>query len=542
MERGGNAIDAAVATAFALAVTYPRAGNLGGGGFAVLRLGDGRATSIDFRETAPSAAARDVFLDAQGNVIPGKSTAGYAASGVPGTVAGLALAEEKYGSGRLTWADLIEPARRLAAEGFTVTAALAHDLQASAELLGQFPESRRIFLRNGDPYHAGDRMRQPDLAATLKRLQQHGPSEFYTGTTGQLIADDMKAHGGTITMADLAAYRAIERAPLCGRYRGYEIVTMAPPSSGGIALLQMLEMLEPHDVEALGFNSAAKIHLFAEVMRRAFQDRAQYLGDPDFVPVPTAELLDYDYLMHRMADFDPTHATSNAKLSSGALGAPKFPPSTGELAPSHESTDTTQFSVIDSASNAVSITYTLNGLWGSGVTVPRAGLLLNNEMDDFAAKVGAPNAYGLVQGEANAVAPGKRPLSSMTPTIVSKDGKPLLVTGSPGGPTIISTVLLIITNIIDYGLGVTQAVDAPRFHHQWRPDAIAHEPFFTSPDTLALLTGEGYTVSVRTLYANAPEASALSWGDAETIFVDPQTGLRLGANDLRSPDSAAVGW
>jgi gamma-glutamyltranspeptidase/glutathione hydrolase len=542
LERGGNAIDAAVATAFALAVTYPRAGNLGGGGFAVLRLSDGRATSIDFRETAPSATTRDSFLDANGDPVAGKSTVGYAASGVPGTVAGLALAEKQYGSGRLTWADLLEPARRLAADGFIVTPALAHDLQASAELLGRFPESRRIYLRNGDLYKAGDRFCQPELAATLKRLQQHGPREFYSGVTARLIVDDMRVHGGSIQMADLAAYRAVERPPLHGQYRGFEILTMAPPSSGGLALLQMLGMLEPHDVTALGLNSAAKIHLFAEVMRRAFQDRAQYLGDPDFVPVPTAELLDHEYLAQRMADFDPKRATSNARLPLGVLAAHKWPPLTGEPAALHESSETTQFSVIDASGSAVSITYTLNGLWGSGVTVAKTGVLLNNEMDDFAVKIGSANAYGLLQGESNSIVPGKRPLSSMTPTIVSKEGKPFLVTGSPGGPTIINTVLLVITNIIDYGLSVTQAVDAPRFHHQWQPDTITHEPFFTSPDSIALLQSEGYAISLRTVYPNSPEASALTWGDAETILIDPHTGLFLGANDLRSPDSAAVGW
>jgi gamma-glutamyltranspeptidase/glutathione hydrolase len=530
LKRGGNAIDAAVATAFTLAVTYPRAGNLGGGGFAVLRLSDGRVSSIDFRETAPSAAKPDLFLDTRGNLIPGKSTVGYAASGIPGTVAGLALAEQKYGSGHLSWASLLEPARRLAAGGFAVTPSLAHDLQASAELLGQFPESRRIYLRSGRLYRAGDRMLQPDLAATLARLQHEGPQEFYTGKTARLIAEDMAAHGGLITLADLAGYQAVERAPLRGSYRGYQVVTMPPPSSGGIALLQMLGMLEPHDVAALGLNSAAKIHLFAEVMRRAFQDRARFLGDPDFVRVPVAGLLEPNYLVRRMADFDTARATSNAALPVGVPAA------------THESTETTQFSVIDSAGNAVSITYTLNGLWGSGVTIRRTGLLLNDEMDDFSAKVGAANMYGLVQGAANAIAPGKRPLSSMTPTIVLKDDKPFLITGSPGGPTIINTVLLVITDIIDHGLSVTQAVDAPRFHHQWLPDAIDHEPFFTSPDSAELLRGEGYTLASRTLYPNSPDASARTWGDAETILVDPKTSLRLGANDLRNPDSAAVGW
>jgi gamma-glutamyltranspeptidase/glutathione hydrolase len=530
LRQGGNAVDAAVATAFALEVTYPRAGNLGGGGFAVIRLADGRTASIDFRETAPSDAARDLFLDAQGEVVPGKSTVGHLASGIPGTVAGLALAEEKYGSGRLTWAQLIEPARRLAAEGFAVTPALAHDMQGSEKLLGRFPESRRIYLRDGRFYHAGELFLQPDLAATLTRLQQHGPREFYTGKTARLIADEMAAHGGLITRADLAAYHAVERAPLRGSYRGYEVLTMPPPSSGGVALLQMLGMLEPHDVAGLGLNSAAKIHLFAEVMRRAFRDRAQYLGDPDFVSVPVTELLDRDYLARRMSDFNPSKATSNDALPTGLSAA------------NHESTETTHFSVIDSAGDAVSITYTLNGLWGSGVTVPGTGVLLNNEMDDFTAKVGVQNAYGLVQGEANAIAPGKRPLSSMTPTIVLKDGKPFLITGSPGGPTIINTVLLVMTNIIDHGLSVTQAVDAPRFHQQWQPDAIDHEPFFTSPDSAILLKDEGYVLTTRLLYTNAPEASAHTWGDAESIFVNPQTNQRLGANDPRSPDSAAVGW
>jgi gamma-glutamyltranspeptidase/glutathione hydrolase len=529
LKKGGNAVDAAVATAFALAVVYPRAGNLGGGGFALVRLADGRSTSIDFRETAPAAAGRDLFLDDEGNVIPNRSTIGYLAAGVPGTVAGLALAQSKYGSGRLTWAELIEPARQLAAQGFVVTPALAHDTQVSQGLLEQFPESRRVYLRDGRLYRAGDLFRQPDLAATLARLQRRGPREFYTGKTAALIADEMAAHGGLIKRTDLASYRAVEREPLRGSYRGYEVTTMPPPSSGGIALLQMLGMLEPYDVAALGFNSAAKVHLFAEVMRRAFRDRAQFLGDPDFVKVPVNALLDRNYIAQRMTDFDSNHETSNDKLPSG-------PPVI------HESVDTTHLSVVDSAGNAVGITYTLNGLWGNGVTVRGSGVLLNNEMDDFAAKVGAKNMYGLVQGEANAIAPGKRPLSSMTPTIISKDGVPFLVTGSPGGPTIINTVLLIITNVIDHGLTVTQAVDAPRFHHQWQPDRIDYEPFFTSPDSADILKKEGYTLATRTLYPNAPQNSAHTWGDAETILIDPDTRLRLGANDLRSPDSAASGW
>ncbi len=529
LKRGGNAADAAVATGLALAVSYPRAGNLGGGGFAVLRLADGRLTTIDFRETAPAAATRELFQDAQGNVVPGRSTVGHLASGVPGTVAGLELLYQRYGSHRLTWAQLVEPARRLADKGFAVTPALARDMQASTKLLGRFEESRRIFLRNDHPYEPGELFKQADLAATLHRIERHGAKEFYTGKTAELIAAEMAAHDGLITRADLAAYRAVEREPLRGHYRGYEIVTMAPPSSGGIALIQMLGMLESRDVSSLGFNSAAKIHLFAEVMRRAFRDRAEFLGDPDFVRVPTAHLLDPDYITQSMRSFDPEHATPSKALPPAAM-------------PPKESTETTHFSIVDAAGNAVAITYTLNGLWGNGVTVKGAGFLLNNEMDDFTSKVGVRNGYGLLQGESNAIAPGKRPLSSMTPTIVLKDGKPFLVTGSPGGPTIINTVLLVITNVIDFHMSVTQAVDAPRFHHQWMPDSIDHEPFFTSPDTVALLEKEGHALRTRKLYPNSPEAEGRTWGDAESIQIDPETGHRLAAHDLRSPDSAAVGY
>jgi gamma-glutamyltranspeptidase / glutathione hydrolase len=537
LRKGGNAIDATVASAFVLAVTYPRAGNLAGGGFALVRLSDGRTTSIDFREAAPAGATRDMFLDSHGNEIAGRSTVGYLASGVPGTVAGLALAEQKYGSHRLTWAQLLEPARQLAERGFPVTSGLASDLLSSQPLLAQSPESRRTYLRNGRLYIAGELFRQPDLAATLKRLQHFGPREFYFGKTARLIVKDMESHQGLITLADLASYRAVERTPLRGSYRGYEVLSMPPPSSGGIALLQMLGMLEPREVTSLGLNSAAKIHLFAEVMRRAFQDRAIFLGDPDFVDLPVGQLLDKAYLAGRMMDFDLLHATSSLALPISSIAHP---------APrgiaTHESTETTHLSVIDTAGNAVSLTYTLNGLWGSGVTVTNAGFLLNNEMDDFAAKANAPNAYGLVQGDANAIEAGKRPLSSMTPTIVLKGGQPFLITGTPGGPTIISTVLLVVTNVIDDGMSITQAVDAPRFHQQWLPDVIAHEPFLTSPDSAALLKAQGYDLTLRALYPNGPEVSGHTWGDAESILVDTASGLRLGANDLRSADSAALGW
>lgn len=528
LKQGGNAVDASIATGLALAVTYPRAGNIGGGGFFVIRLADGRATTIDFRERAPARATRDLFLDAQGNVIPGKSTIGHVASGVPGTVAGFALALEKYGSGKMTWAQLVEPARKLAAEGFTMTPGLSRDLRASEKLLTQFPESRRVYLRDGKLYEPGELFIQPDLAATFTRLKKDGPREFYEGETARLIAAEFAANGGLITADDLAAYRAVERAPLRGTYRGYELLTMPPPSSGGVALLQMLGMLEAHDVSALGVNSAAKIHLFTETMRRAFRDRAEFLGDPDFTRVPVTGLLDRAYIAKRMADFDPAKATPSDQLPAGTPTAPR------------ESNETTHFSVMDAAGNAVSVTYTLNDLFGNGVTATGTGILFNNEMDDFAAKVGVKNMFGLLQSEANAIVPGKRPLSSMTPTIVLKEGRPYLITGSPGGPTIINTVLLTITNVIDHGMNVKQAVEAPRFHHQWQPNAINHEPFFTSTDTMDLLRAKGHTLATRKLYPNDPEASARTWGDAESILIDPTTGIRQGANDSRSPDSAAI--
>lgn len=543
MRKGGNAVDAAVATGLALTVTYPRAGNIGGGGFLVLRLADGRVTTIDFREMAPAGASRDMYLDAKGDVAPGRSTVGYLASGVPGTIAGFALALEKYGSGKVTWADVVEPARRLAAEGFAVTPALARDLRASERLLGQFVDSKRVFLRNGQPFEAGERFVQADLGRTFERIKTAGPREFYEGETARLIAADMAAHGGLITQADLKAYRAIERPAIRGRYRGHEIITMPPPSSGGIALLQMFGMVEPHDVAALGHNSAAKIHLFVEAMRRAFRDRAEFLGDPDFVNVPVAGLLDRAYIQGLMANFDPAKATPSEGLAPGSpAGAKPLALTTPIAHLADESVETTHFSVVDAAGNVASCTYTLNGLYGSGVTATGTGILLNNEMDDFTSKVGVKNMFGLIQGEANAIAPGKRPLSSMTPTIVLKDGKPFLVTGSPGGPTIINTTFLIISNVIDHSMRVTQAVDAPRFHHQWQPDVVNIEPFLTSADTTALLTAKGHKLAARKLYPNDPESTARYSGDGESILIDPATGRLLGASDPRSPDAAAVGF
>ncbi len=526
MRQGGNAVDAAVATGFALAVVFPYAGNLGGGGFMMIHLADGRDVAIDYREVAPAAASRDMYLDAQGKLIrgPGGSLQGWRASGVPGTVAGLAHAFQKYGSGKVTWAQVIEPARRLAADGHIVTQGTATAFREYGSRFEPFAESKRIFLKDGAYWKTGDHWRQPELAATLARIQRDGPREFYEGETARLIADGMAKNGGTIALADLQKYQAIERTPLRGTYRGYEIVTMPPPSSGGIALLQMLGMIEPFDVKALGFRSAAQIHLFTEVMRRAFRDRAEYLGDPDFVKVPVAGLLDRAYIARLMQNFDPAKATPSAGMAPGGPAGWVAPVETGE---------TTHFSVIDAAGNAVSNTYTLNGAFGSCVTIPGTGVLMNNEMDDFTTKLGEKNLYGLIQGPANSIAPGKRPLSSMTPTFVLKDGRLVLATGSPGGSTIITVVFNVITNVLDHGMTIRQAVDAPRIHHQWMPDALIYERNSVSPDTVALLKAKGQHLE---------ERDNLIISDAETVAIDWQTGLRQGASDIRKPDSKTVGY
>jgi gamma-glutamyltranspeptidase/glutathione hydrolase len=538
LQRGGNAVDAAVATGLALTVVYPFAGNIGGGGFMLIRLADGRSVALDYRETAPASASRDMYVGPDGHVLtgPASSTVGWRASGIPGSVAGFALALQKYGSGKLTWSDVCEPARRLAADGHRVSQTTAAGFRTYAKLLGQFAESKKIYLNGGAFWKTGDRWQQPDLAATFARLQQHGPREFYEGQTARLIADAMQQNGGHITLGDLKAYQVAERTPLRGAYRGYDIITMPPPSSGGIALLQMFAMLEPFDLAAMGPTSAAKYHLFTEVMRRAFRDRAEYLGDPDFVTVPTAQLLDRAYLKKRMADFSPTRATPSEKIAPG-LGPVKLT----NLPTPHahvysETTETTHFSVVDAAGNAVSNTYTLNGAYGSGVTIPGTGILMNNEMDDFTAKVGVKNMFGLLQGPANAIVPGKRPLSSMTPTIVLKDGQLFLVTGSPGGPTIINTVLQVVSNVIDFGQSATQAVESPRIHHQWMPDSLSYERNGLNPDTAAILKSLGHDFQERASYEGSYQ------GDAETIMVAPQTRLRLGAADPRKGDAKAVGY
>lgn len=491
-------------------------------------MADGAAEAIDYRETAPAAAFREMYFDGG----PRASIVGHRAAGVPGTVAGLALALERHGSGRFTWAQLVEPARKLAAEGFALSEPVARHLSSNSRILEPNAESTRIFLRGGNHFSAGDLLVQPELAATLERLQREGPREFYEGETARLLAAEMEAHGGLITAGDLKSYRAVVREPLRLKYRGCDVLSMPPPSSGGIVLGQMLAMLEPHDTAALPPD--ARAHLLIEVMKRGFHDRASFIADPDFVKVPVAGLLAPDYLRARMKDFDPGRATPSREIG-GIL------PAGAELPAVKEATETTHYSIIDAAGNAVSNTYTLNGHYGNGVTVRGAGFLLNNEMDDFATRPGVPNTYGLIQGEANAVAPGKRPLSSMTPTIVLKDGKPFLIVGSPGGPTIINTVLQVMLNVIDGGMTVAEANAAPRLHHQWLPDEVTFEPGGMTAEVANALIARGHSLGQRQMYwTDKDKANARRLGDAAAILVDPKTGLRHGSADPRSGSSSAA--
>src|SRR5438105_4725080 len=521
LKRGGNAVDAAIAVAFALAVTHPAAGNLGGGGFMMIRLKDGRTTAIDYREMAPSAATRNVYLDKDGNMIQGEggSIEGYRAAGIPGTVRGMELALKKFGSHRLAWAQLIEPARRLAANGFAVTNTLARGLRANREYLSKYTETKRIYLNGGNFYNEGEMFRQPDLAATFARLQQRGPNEFYEGRTARLIVDDLKSHGGLITMEDMRGYVAKEREPLRGNYRGYEIISMPPPSSGGAVLIEMLNILEGYDFKKIDWASSDRYHLMTEAMRRAFADRAEYMGDTDFVKVPVAGLTDKKYAGQLRGTINPERASSSEQVKAGKPAG-------------YESDETTHFTVVDAEGNAVSNTYTLNNSFGSAVVAKGTGVIMNDEMDDFAAKPGTPNLYGLIQGERNAVAPRKRPLSAMTPTFVlRKNGSLWFTVGSPGGPTIINTVLDVITNVIDYNMNIQQAIDAPRIHHQWLPDELVYEPYGLSGDTQNALTSRGHKL-----------AKPRYLGDAEGIMIEEKTGMRLGATDPRRSDGLAVGY
>ena len=493
LQKGGNAVDAAVATGFALAVTHPFAGNIGGGGYMLIRLADGRAAFIDFRERAPEKASRNMYLDPAGNPTQ-DSVLGYRAAGVPGTVRGLEYASNKFG--RKPWAELVQPAVDLAARGFALSYAQANGLKSAAKGLGQFPESNRIFLRGGKFYEPGEVLVQADLGRTLARIAKLGSKDFYEGETARLLVKDMQEHGGLISMDDLQHYVAIERKPMTGRYRGYDIITAPPPSSGGLGILQMLGILEGLGYEKGGAGSASVVHYMTEAMRRYFADRSEHLGDSDFYKVPTAALLDPQYIAGRRASIDPERATPSSEIKPATF--------------SHkEANETTHYTIADGEGNIVCVTYTLNGGYGSKVTATGLGFLLNNEMDDFAAKPGAPNGYGLIQGEANAIAPGKTPLSAMTPTIVLKDGKPVLALGSPGGPTIINSVLEVVVNVLDFGMGLQDAVNWPRFHHQWMPDELKMEPGY-SPDTVALLEQRGYKVA----RVNAQgEVAAIRWNN-----------------------------
>ncbi len=530
LQRGGNAIDAAVAVAFALAVAHPAAGNLGGGGFMMIRLRNGKTTAIDYREMAPAAATRNLYLDQAGNLIKGEggSLLGFRAAGVPGTVRGMELALKEYGSGRLSWSQLIEPSRRLAATGFPVSHKLAMALQKKKPQFELYEDSRKIFLNDGKPYEEGEVFRQPDLAATLARLQRNGAREFYAGLTARLIAAAMKRHNGLITLTDLKGYVAKEREPLHGSYRGYEVITMPPPSSGGVILIEMLNILEGYDLKQMGAASADRYHFMAEAMRRAYADRAEYLGDADFARVPVSALIDKDYAMKQRSTINPEHASTSAEIR---FGNP----------PGAEAGSTTHFTIVDGEGNAVANSYTLNDSYGSKVVAKGTGFLLNNEMDDFSAKPGTPNLYGLIQGERNAIAPLKRPLSAMTPTLVlRRDGSFWFAIGSPGGATIINTVLQVITNVIDYDMNLQQAIDAPRIHNQWLPDEVAYEPYALSEDTLGILKSRGHTLRIRT-DAGWTDGDGYM-GDAAGVMIEEKTGIRLGATDPRRSDGPALGY
>ena len=475
LKKGGNAIDAAVAIGFALAVTHPSAGNIGGGGFMLVRLADGRTTFIDFRERAPQKASHDMYLDANGKPTR-DSIEGWRASGVPGTVRGLELAQQKYG--RQKWADDLQPAIALAAKGHPLSYAEAESLKSKN--LTKFAHSKRIFQRDGRFYEMDEIFVQPELAHTLELIAKGGSKAFYEGEIAKKLAEAEAANGGLITLSDLKNMAAVERKPLTGKYKNYDVITSPPPSSGGVGILQMMEMLDGTGYEKSGAGSAAAIHYVAETMRRFYADRNEYLGDPDFVKNPIAGMLEPAYIQKRRATIDLNHATPSDQVNPGH---PK----------GSESTETTHFSVVDADGNAVAVTYTLNGGFGSGVTAPGLGFLLNNEMDDFSAKPGEPNMFGLVQGEANAIQPNKRPLSSMMPTMLLRDGKLFMVVGAPGGARIITSVTEVVLNVVDFGMNAQDAVDFPRFHHQWKPDKLYLEKAI-SPDTVALLKGMGYDV------------------------------------------------
>ncbi len=536
LRQGGNAIDAAVAVGYALAVVDPCCGNIGGGGFMTIHLKDGRDTFINFRETAPAKATETMYLDAAGKPVPGASLYGYLAAGVPGTVMGLERALKEYG--RLPRATVMADAIRLARDGFVLTRADTDILQAKTDRFAKDPVARRIFLRrDGSPWRPGDRLVQTDLAATLARIAKGGPDAFYKGPIAAAVAKASAANGGILTAQDFAGYTATEGPPLTCSYRGYVLVSSPPPSSGGTTICEILNILEGYDMAALGFRSAQSVHYMVEAMRHAYLDRNTFLGDPAFVKNPLDRLLSKDYAAQLRAKIPADRPTPSAEVVPGSEP--------------HEKAETTHYSVLDAEGNAVSVTYTINGAFGATVIAPGTGFFLNDEMDDFTIKPGVPNLFGLVQGKANAIAPGKRPLSSMSPTLVTKDGKVFLVVGSPGGSRIITITLETVMNVIDYGMAPQEAVDAPRLHHQWLPDEVFYEPFGLSPDTRKLLADMGYKLTEQTPWGAAEmieiglgasgRGPASSGNDAaRSGKVLP--GLLYGANDDRRPAGAAAGY
>ena len=523
LKRGGNAVDAAVAVGYALAVVYPAAGNLGGGGFMTLELTDGRKTFLDFREKAPLASTADMYLDQSGNIVEGLSTRGHLAVGVPGTVSGLEFARSKYGT--MPRSALIAPAIALAERGFELGQGDFDMFATATDAFQKAPASAAIFLNRGKPFVVGEKIVQKDLATTLRAVSRKGVNGFYQGPVAAAIVASSRAGKGLITQADLNQYETRELAPIECDYRGYHVVSAPPPSSGGVIICEMLNVLEGYPLKALGYRSAQAVHYQIEATRHAYVDRNSYLGDPDFVKNPLGRLVDKAYAETIRAAIDPNKAGVSQEIKSG-------------VAP-HEGSNTTHYSIMDRWGNAVAVTYTLNDWFGAKVTAAKTGVLLNNEMDDFTSKVGVSNMYGLVQGEANKIAPGKRPLSSMSPTIVSKNGKPVLVLGTPGGSRIITAVLLTIVNIIDYGMTVQEAVDAPRFHQQWMPNETSFEPYSFSPDTLKVLTDMGHRF-------NAPQPAnhmAAILVGAPSLGGKPVGNNRFyGANDPRRNTGLALGY
>jgi gamma-glutamyltranspeptidase / glutathione hydrolase len=535
MQAGGNAVDASVATGFALAVVHPQAGNLGGGGFMLIRMADGKTHFIDYREKASAAATANMYLDAEGNVIEDASVVGYKAIAVPGSVAGMVYALKKYG--KLPLGRVMAPAIKLARDGYPLAWEDAQDFRDDQHL-AQFPESRHIFQRDGNYYKAGEIFRQLELARTLERIAAN-PDDFYRGQIAKELAAAIQKGGGLVTATDFSHYEVKEREPVRGTYRGYEVISAPPPSSGGIALLEILNILEGYDLARLGNRSAQAMHLTLEAFRRAYLDRAEFLGDPDFTTIPVAQLIDKRYGAAWRESIDPVHASPSKDLRRPEIFsqleqyAALRPQPVAVREPQH----TTHYSVVDPEGDAVAVTTTLNDSFGSRVTAGGLGFLLNDEMDDFAAKQGVPNLYGLIQGPANAIGPGKRPLSSMTPTIVLKDGKLFLVLGSPGGARIISTVANMLMGVVDYGMNIQEAVNAPRFHHQWLPDVVSLEQGF-SPDTVRRLEQMGHKIEFGIEESGTWEPY---WSDGECIAIDLKTGERLGASDGRN-NGKAVGF